>query len=451
MATRPPAVDSEWEDVTDEWETIASSVADTETTPASKSATPTTESGYTNPVARFASGAGKAIGAVFNPMEYVRAAKALGSLAVGSYVHPIDTTRELASIPGALAKRATESPEGAGEVAGNVASAFIPVGGAAGAILRKLGITRAARARTILRAIRGKKDVLGLRIPEAESEIDLPVSLTHRQLAEKLIDRKVATGEAVGRAEAALPAGDIPIDDIISRIPEPKGTMAVTHQRVKGVLTPVSEFVPDDQAAYAAYKASLAQLDRAGGDVAAIPTGRAVEMKRSFQGQAARGRAYEKTAGEEAAVGTEAARERAEAVQAALEDLPGPEAEEFARANRAASVARMLEAPATKEMRRIERLAPLTRGTEILLGRAGAAGRGGPIGAIAGLAGGQILDSPLYLTASAALKKQAIRALESGNLQQAVDILVRGAIANRARNTAAQRELRRQAEGVVEP
>jgi hypothetical protein len=145
-----------------------------------------------------------------------------------------------------------------------------------------------------------------------------------------------------------------------------------------------------------------------------------------------------------------AAEARAAALNAEIEAVPGPEAAKFDAANRRYQVAKTIEEPAVTEATRMRGLPLATRSSEMLFGR-GFTQNPSVLGAIGGVVTGNILDSRLFHTASAAVKRQVIDALQSGQPQLAADILFRTAIAGTQARRAAERELAAQGEGVIAP
>ena len=86
----------------------------------------------------------------------------------------------------------------------------------------------------------------------------------------------------------------------------------------------------------------------------------------------------------------------------------------------------------------------------MLLGRA-IPGSGFARQALGGLIGGTILDSTLFHTVSAAVKRKVIDALQSGQPQLATDILFKAGVAKSALDRRAAATLAAQGEGVIAP
>lgn len=429
-----------------------------------------------HPAEQLASGMVRGGLSAINPINLAKAAWELGKMGVKAAVNP--SSVDLPAVGRGLyetgaAALGQRGPEAAGEVYGGLLAGGLPAGRAAGVVVPKLGYTHAARARQIIKALRKKggpeaTEAFSRRIHRLEPELDLPVSASIRSLSEKLKGRVAETGEAVGATEDALVAAaseNIPAAAVTRRMPRPPGqrvteTIPESRKVVVGaegyedVVTPsrkVKRFVPDRPSADTAYRESVERIKAAAGEAGKLPVKDVVRLKRSAAAEAAEAKAFERTAGQEASIAARESAKRERALRGTLEDLPGEESEAFSKANREAFLARTLERPVTLEAARIEKQAPLSRGVEILAGRAAAAGRGGPIGALAGLAGGQVLDSPLYLTASIATKRRVIDALESGNAQLATDILFKSAVAEHTTRRRAAEALAAQAEGVVAP
>jgi hypothetical protein len=212
----------------------------------------------------------------------------------------------------------------------------------------------------------------------------------------------------------------------------------LTRQRVK------REFVPDDPRAAAAYRTSTSLLESQGGTTGTVAASEALRMKRAAQGIADTPRGYGLGRGPRES----AAEARAAALKAELDAMPG--GEDLAGANRRFNVAATIEEPAAAEATRLRGMPIAGRGTEMLLGRA-IPGSGFARQALAGLAGGGILDSTLFHTASAAIKRKVMDALQSGQPQLATDILFKSALASTQSRRAAAAALAAQGEGVTSP
>lgn len=351
--------------------------------------------------------------------------------------------------------------EEAGRAHGALLTGLLPFGRAAAwASRRGLPIVgsanEASRAYNIKRALRspqGKGPTatkINKDLEAMSPEIELPITWSEQTLAKKLAERKAATGAEVGASEAALPDVDIPVSNLADRLERPPGQTTIVD--VPSTLFPggtveVSKFVPDSPAAAARYVAARRAFEESGGKYGTINAHDAVRMKRSLQKEAKEKSAY---ATEELKQAAEQARERAAVVRAELESLPGPEARRFSRANRAHHVMETIEPLAEAEATRRRSMPLAGRGVEMLIGRA-VPGSGFARQALGGLVGGAILDSTLFHTASAAAKRQAIRALESGQPQLATDILFRAAVVQTQARRRADAALRAQGEGVVQP
>jgi hypothetical protein len=342
-------------------------------------------------------------------------------------------------------------PEAMGEAHGGALLGMIPAGRVAAAVARRGvpilgGATEASRAYNVKRALRvpprgttAPELSLAARIETMAPEIDMPIVASPHKLAQRMTAVREAAGEAVGAAEAALPTSDIPITNVLSRIEPPPGQWAMRN----GVL----EYVPDDPAAMNAYRASQRRLVEPAGDTGVVTSQEALRLKRSGQTKAAEGRAYtSERAGQQA----QAAETRAQALRAELEALPGPESERFTRANRRFEVAKTAEEPIVAEAGRLSDMPVAGRGVEMLLGRA-IPGSGFARQALGGLAGGALLDSTLFHTASAAIKRKVIDALKSGNAQLATDILFKAGVAKSTLDRRAAAALAAQGEGVIAP
>lgn len=405
-----------------------------------------------HPAARLASGMVRGGINAVNPFNIAKAAYALGKMGVKTALNPSSVFETGADIARGVketgaAALGQRGPEAAGEVYGGLLAAPVPYGRIGAGIARNVPLfraTEASRAYNIRRALRipggtsEKVQKLTADVNAMTPEIDLPVAVRHRTMARKLTEARQAAGARVGAAEAALPVSDIPVADVTRRIEMPPGQWASRN----GVL----EFVPDDPAAMAAYREAIDSLESAAGDAGALSTPDMVRLKHSAQKAAREKRAYESL---ETTQAKGVARAKASALRASLEDVPG--SDELVAANRAAHVAKTIEKPAVAEATRLSNLPPLSRGAEILLGRAGGARSAGPIGAAVGLAGGQLLDSTLFHTASAAVKRRVIDALQSGQPQLATQILYEAGVAQSINRRSAEAALRAQGEGVTTP
>lgn len=379
-----------------------------------------------------------------NPVNLAKALWELGKFGVKGALKPTSITGDIANLGRGLyetgaAALGQRGPEAAGEVYGGALAGGLPVGGAGARMARAAGATEASRAHNLTRALRATERQIPA-LEKASAEIDLPVVARHRTLAAKLAERKAGTGAAVGAAEAALPPTNISTADVVARMEPPTGQWVSGPQ---GVM----EFVPDDPQAFAAFQASVGRLESAG----PLTAQDALRIKRAEQAIAERGKAYDRTLpGEEAAVSAGVARAKGKALRQTLEAIPGPESEALTEANRAHYLASIVEKPAARELLRMKKQGLAQRGAEILLGRAGAGSRTS-LGALAGLAGGQLLDSTLFHTASAAIKRRVIDALQSGQPQLATDILFKAAVAEDATRRRAAEALKAQGEGVTAP
>jgi hypothetical protein len=342
-------------------------------------------------------------------------------------------------------------PEAMGEVLGGLLAFPLPIGRVGAAVSRRGipvlgGATEASRAYNIKRALRvpprsltSPELSLAARVEEMAPEINLPIKGSPKGLARAMTTARKAAGEAVGAAEAALPTTDIPITNTLARIEPPPGQWAMRG----GVL----EYVPDDPAAMSAYRASQRRLVEPAGDAGAVTSHEALRLKRSAQDKASEGRAYtSERAGQQA----KAAETRAQALRGELEALPGPEAEKLTRANRRFEVAKTIEEPIVAEVGRLSDMPIAGRGVEMLLGRA-IPGSGFARQALGGLIGGTILDSTLFHTVSAAVKRKVIDALQSGQPQLATDILFKAGVAKSTLDRRAAAALAAQGEGVTSP
>jgi len=392
-----------------------------------------------HPAERLASGMVKGGLGAINPVNLARAAWELGKLGYRGATSPAETGAEIVSGlretgAAALGQR---GPEAAGEVYGGLLAGGLPVGGTAARATRVLGATEASRAYNVKRALRAPAgSVIARGVEEMAPEINMPVVASARKLAKRMTEARKTAGKAVGTAAAALPESDIPVADVLGRIEPPPGQWVQRGD--------VLEFVADDPALMSAYRASTRRLEDLGPTVTAQD---AIRLKRSAQGAAARGRAY---TSERAGLQAKAAEARGQALRQELEALPGPEAKKFTKANRRFEVAATAEEPIVAEAARLSDLPIAGRGVEMLLGRA-IPGSGFARQALAGLAGGQLLDSTLFHTASAAIKRRVINAVQSGNLQLATDLLFKSAVAEHMTRRRAAAALAAQGEGVIAP
>lgn len=453
MATRPPAAVDEWEDVdASEWEDVSPTTG--AAAPASADSGPAgiiPEVGYINRMGRgMADELGSQISAIGQVIRHpINSLTAAAKEALAGLSSPASRSAELvSSLPG-VAKgvvRQAATPEGQGALLVQAGEAAIPVGRIGAAAARRGlpvlgGATEASRAYNIKRALRiptgsGPKAIEAARdIERLAPEIELPIAGPQR-LANVLEARKAATGAGVDVAEAALPARSVPTADVVGRVAQPEGTWRM----VNGTM----EFVPYNPEKFAQWRASVADLERYGPE---MTTPEMIGAKRAAQ-ETARGKGAYLTP--EAKGAAAAAEERGTALRQSLESLPGPEAEAFTAANRAHHVAATIAAPAVAEATRLRGLPLATRSSEMLLGR-GFTQNPSIMGAIAGVVTGNILDSRLFHTASAAVKRQVIDALQTGMPQKAADILFRASVLESQRRRAAAAELAAQGEGVIAP
>lgn len=427
-----------------------------------------------------AKGAGRAALAAVTPADWARALKAAAVLGYKVVKPPLpgrpyeggEALREVAQGAVDIGKHALTNPEAAGEVVGSVGVGMLPFGRMGAAFLRRGvpvlgGANEASRAYNIKRALRiptGSSPRALKAAADIESmapEIRLPVSVSSQSLARGVETARKRAGTAVAEAEAALPDVTIPVETVVRRLPAPEGKTVVAPPRTVSTATGVldadgnpilrtsvvrggEEFVPYSAEEAARYAASRAELEKLG---ETLTTRDLVEAKRAAQRAASQKGGYLTPEAKGAAA---AAKERATAIRETMESLPGDEAAEFGRANRRYQVARTVSRHAAAEASRERGLPLATRGSEMLFGRAFTRNPS-VLGAAAGLIAGNILDSRLFHTASAAIKRRVIDALDTGNPQLAADILMRSSIADFERRRLAAQALQAQGEGVVAP
>lgn len=401
-----------------------------------------------HPAARFGSGlvhgAARAALGLINPMEWARTAKALTELGIASTnpVTGIPAAEKIAAGAKQLGRSAVglEGPEAMGEVMGTGLVAAVPIGEIGAGAAKLAGATEGSRAYNVKRALRVSPGSVAARDVEAMApEINMPVTASSSKLARSMKAAKEAAGAEVAATESALPTTDIPVANVTGRIEPPPGQWTMRN----GVM----EFVPDNPQMASAYRSSTGRLEAAAGDAGTLSTDELIRLKRSAQEEADLGRAY---TSERSSVRAKAAEARGSALRQELEAIPGPESEAFTKANRRFQVAATAEAPIAAEVARLSDLPIASRGVEMLLGRA-IPGSGFARQALGGLAGGAILDSTLFHTASAALKRRVIDALQSGQPQLAADLLMRSAAANQKLRRDAEQALQLQGEGVTAP
>lgn len=470
MATRPPAPVDEWEDVNGagEWEDV---------TPAAASAPETTTDPLTGRETAFHPTTARAWGmlkggmSAVNPINLARATYELGKMGVHAVTDPYspeslkDAENLVTGVTesgAALAGR--RGAEAQGEIVGALLAPAIPVGSAAERVLPKLGFNELSRAHNIKRALRvptgsgSAVQRLSNTIESMAPEIELPVTLSARKLADKLKARRAAAGMEVGAARRALPDASVPTESVVSTIEKPpsKRVTSVSDVVEQSPLldergNPIirtrqvssTRDIPYSESRMAQYEDSVRQLRELGSE---LTTEDLVQARRAAQDTAAQRGGY--TTVEEKAAAHEA-KKRAVALKTAVRKL-GPEAEAFDDANRAFHVAKTIETPAAKEASRLSRLPLATRGTEMLLGR-GFTQNPSIMGAIAGVMTGNILDSRLFHTASANIKRRVIDALQTGNARRAAQILFDSAVAENALRRRSEAALRAQGEGVTTP
>lgn len=446
MATQPPA------GLTDEQLDEMEGLTDEQLNASEESRGIIPEVDYINRVGRgMANEVGSQLSAVGQVVRHpFNALTAAAKEALAGLASPASRSAELvSSLPGVakgIAQQAT-TPEGQGALLVQGAEAAIPVGRIGAAVARRGvpilgGATEASRAYNIKRALRiptgsGPKAIeMAQSIERLTPEIELPITKSPQRLADALEARVAATGTGVDVAEAALPQRSMPTADVIGRIAQPEGAWRMVGDTM--------EFVPYNPEKYAQWRASVANLERLGPEMS---TAEAIGAKRAAQEIARDKGAYVTPEAKGAAA---AAEERGAALRQSLEALPGPEAEAFTAANRAHHVAKTIAAPAVAEATRWRGLPLANRGNEMLFGRAFTQNPS-VLGAVGGVLAGNILDSRLFHTASAAAKRAVIDALQSGQPQLAADILFKSAVAARQTRRTAEDALRAQGEGVTQP
>lgn len=425
---------------------------------------PQTESGYTHPLARFGSGGVRAVARAFNPVEIARSLKAMGELGMTFATRPYspeasEGVDSLLSTPRRMVERATESPEGLGDIAGTIATAAATPTALGGVGAKIADLARRSRVTNIVRAVKGGKELVPT-VVKAGDTAELPISLTQGSLARKLAAREAAAGEAVGAAKEALP-GTVPAADIAERLP-------VIGETVEGIPIAADRGLRRAVEGRRAYWEGIATEPSFSGD---IPRATVANLKEAAQGEAARGGAYAKGGiGLPVAPGAKAAAEEASALRAAVLDTAGLSAEDAAKVAAyeaslgRSSLATALSEPAQMEhLRRVSgvgggdwkaALAGRVLGPASLGGLVGAAGGGlatSPLGALAGIGVAEFMRSTPWQTFSAATKLKAIRALESGGVKAFREVVIPAAIADAQRRRAAAAELAAQGEGVTTP
>jgi len=204
----------EWVDVPNEWQDVA---------PTPPNASEDSIAGRF--VRAIPGGVGSGLKGMIDPRTYIGAAKT----AYRAYTRPGEVPGMISDTARGLYDTATDSPESAGRLTGELATGAIPFGGVlskmklAERAASALGYSRAGRIRNISRAVSAApEDVAAL--TRLEPGIDLPIA-GHKGLERTLSRRVETTGQRVEAAEAALPVTDIPIGDITSKIDSPGVSM----------------------------------------------------------------------------------------------------------------------------------------------------------------------------------------------------------------------------------
>lgn len=465
MTQPPPKPANPWDELPDvdpQGNPVAqSSTAPWEAAPDApeEAAAPVTESGYTHPMARFGSGAVRGLARAFNPVEIARSMKALAELGYEGATSPSTALPKLAGIPGAIYQRATESPEGLGDIAGGGLAAAVTPSALGGVGAKIADLARRSRVTNIVRAVKGGKELVPI-VAKAGDTAELPVSLTQGSLARRLAASEAAAGETVGTTKAALP-GTIPAADIAERLP-------VIGETVEGIPIAADRGLRRAVEGRRSYWEGIATQPGFSGE---IPRATVASLKEAAQGEAARGGAYAKGGiGLPVAPGAKAAAEEATALRASVLDRAGLSAEDAAKvaayegALGESSLATALSEPA--QMEHLRRISGAGGGdwkaalagrvlAPGLLGGTGAAALGGaaasPLGALAGVGVAEFMKSTPWQTLSAATKLKAIRALESGGVAAFRGVAIPAVIADVTRRRAAERILQNQGEGVTAP